>query len=280
MVNDTADAAQLRKITGDAEPINPIEHFHTRINREMGKALMDYRMIRNGDRILVAVSGGKDSLCLLHFLQEFQKKAPVNFELLAVNVDQGQPGFPEKTLPDLFSKWQVPFWIEKQDTYSVVVEKTRAGKSFCSLCSRLRRGILYRIARERNCNKIALGHHRDDLMQTFLLNAFFSGKLGTMPPIYRIAAGDLTVIRPLCFVDENWLGGYSNAMSWPIVPCNLCGSQEEMRRKEMGALLMNLDERYPGIKNSLSGAMKNPHRNELLDPALWSHPDYALPGGE
>lgn len=249
------------------------------INRLIGESIAGYGMIQDGDRILVAVSGGKDSLCLLHFLESFRKKAPVHFELLAVNLDQGQPGFPEHILPELFASWEIPFHIEKEDTYSIVLEKTSPGQIYCAMCSRLRRGILYRIAREKNCNKIALGHHREDILQTFLLNAFFSGKMGTMPPVYRIQEGDLTVIRPLASVPEEKLREYAELKNWPIVPCNLCGSQEELKRKEMGLLLADLEKKYPQIKNSLFAALGNLHTEELLQRNLWAD-EFASPGKE
>ena len=253
--------------------------FGAKINRAVGKAIHDYELIREGDRILVAVSGGKDSLTMLHFLREFQRKAPVRFELLAVNVDQGQPGFPKEVLPNLFRQWDVPFHIETQDTYSVVLEKTMPGKTYCAVCSRLRRGILYNIAREHGCNKIALGHHRDDLIQTFLLNAFFSGQLGTMVPVYTIEAGDLQVIRPLFAVQEEWVVPYVAEREWPIIPCNLCGSQEGLKRKEMARLLDELQTKFPEVKNSLFRALGNPHTEQLLDRELWSDPTSAHPRG-
>ena len=243
--------------------------FYNKLNRAVGSAIMEYGLIEEGDKLLVAVSGGKDSLCMLHFLQAFQKKAPVKYEILAVNLDQGQPDFPAHILPDLFKSWGVPHHIEYQDTYNTVLEKTAPGKTMCAVCSRLRRGILYRLARERGCNKVALGHHRDDLLQTFLMNQFFSGKLGTMPPIYTIEEGDLQVIRPLFAVSEEWIQDYVAHMGWPIIPCNLCGSQDGMKRQEMKALLENLSAKYPELKNSLFGAMQNPHVNQLLDRNLW-----------
>ncbi len=256
--------------TWEAAPAATLEETGQRINHLIGKAIVEFDMIREGDRILVAVSGGKDSLCLLHFLTKFQKKAPVRFEILAVNLDQGQPGFPSEVLPRLFKDWNAPHHIEFQDTYSIVIEKTKIGGTYCALCSRLRRGVLYRVAREKGCNRIALGHHRDDLLQTFLMNALFSGKLGTMPPIYTIAEGDLQVIRPLYAVPEDLLARYAALSEWPIVPCNLCGSQEGLKRKETASLLESLEAKNPGIKASLFGAIGNPHLDELLNPVLWT----------
>lgn len=260
-----------RELPGDREDLR------VHINRLIGQALHEYELIRAGDRILVAVSGGKDSLTMLHFLMEFQKKAPVPFDLWAVNVDQGQPGFPAEVLPRLFAEWNVPFHVERQDTYSVVLEKTAPGKTFCAVCSRLRRGILYRLARERGCNKIALGHHRDDLIQTFLLNGFFSGQLGTMTPIYTVEQGDLQVIRPLFAVPEDWIARFAALCEWPIVPCNLCGSQEGLKRLEMARLLAELEAKFPEVKNSLFRALGNPHPEQLLDRGLWQNPAAATP---
>lgn len=216
---------------------------------------------------------------MLHFLREFQRKAPVRFDILAVNLDQGQPGFPKETLPRLFAEWAVPFHIETEDTYSIVMEKTAPGKTYCAVCSRLRRGILYRIAREKGCNKIALGHHRDDLIQTFLLNAFFSGQLGTMTPVYTVEAGDLEVIRPLFAVQEEWIRSFVDARDWPIIPCNLCGSQAGLKRQEMARLVEELRGKFPEVKNSLFRALANPHLEQLLDRELWADPASAHPRG-
>lgn len=257
-------------------PNKDLQKLHTKINHGIGRAIEEFKLICEGDRILVAVSGGKDSLCLLHFLLQFQRKAPISFEVLAVNLDQGQPGFPPEVLPNLFEAWGAPYHIEKQDTYSIVLERIQ-GRTMCSLCSRLRRGILYRVARERGCTKIALGHHRDDLLQTFLMNAFFSGKLGSMPPIYTIEEEDLQIIRPLYAVSEAWIAEYVALSQWPIIPCNLCGNQEGLKRQEMAELLGTLEKSYPELKNSLFGALGNVHRNELLDRSLWAHSDFAVP---
>ncbi len=240
-----------------------------KINRAFGKAIGEFGMIREGDKILVAVSGGKDSLCLLHFMQAYQKKAPVNFEILAVNVDQGQPGFPKETLPKLFEDWKVPYHVEFQDTYSVVLEKTKPGKSYCSICSRMRRGILYRVAQENGCNKIALGHHQDDVLETFLMNAFFSGQLAGMPAIYEIEKGTIQVIRPLYAVPEETIATYVHGQDWPIVPCSLCGSQEGMKRQEIKQLLGDLKQKYPDLKSTLFGSLHHPDPRFLFDRELW-----------
>lgn len=246
-----------------------LKKLYTRINKEIGKAIADFSMIEEGDKILVAVSGGKDSLCMLHFLSHFQKKAPIHFEIIAVNLDQGQPGFPDHILPELFQSWQVPYHIEKRDTYSIVVEKIKGSNTYCSLCSRLRRGVLYDVAQKMNCNKIALGHHLDDLIETFLMNAFYSGQLASMAPHYKTDKENIHVIRPLYSLEEKYLEAYATLMEWPIVPCNLCGSQDGMKRQFVKDLLTNLQQGNPQIKSSLLNALRNPDPEFLLKPELW-----------
>lgn len=250
--------------------VSSAEALYEKINRHTGKAINDFDLIQQGDRILAAVSGGKDSLLMARLLADFQKKAPVDFEILAVNLDQGQPGFDSSPLAEQMQEWQIPFHAEYQDTYSVVLEKTRPGKSYCAVCSRLRRGVLYRIARERGFNKIALGHHREDLINTFIMNAFYAGKLGTMPPVYTVAEGDLKVIRPLVNVPEDLIVQYVQEKGWKLIPCNLCGSQEGLKRQKTNELLMNLEKEHPGVKASLFGALSNLHTDELLDRSLWT----------
>jgi tRNA 2-thiocytidine biosynthesis protein TtcA len=254
-----------------------IKKLQTKISSHIGKAISDFDMISEGDKILVAVSGGKDSLCLLHFIKEFQKKAPINFDYVAVNLDQGQPGFPDHILPELFNNWDVPHHIEKRDTYSVVVEKIKGSNTYCSLCSRLRRGVLYDLAKKLGCNKIALGHHLDDLIETFLMNAFYSGQLASMAPHYQTDKEGINVIRPLYSLEESYLNEYSKHMEWPIVPCNLCGSQDGMKRQYIKSLVANLQKENPQIKSSLLNAMKNPDPDFLLQPNLWSG---ALPSSQ
>ena len=226
-------------------------------------------MIASGDKILVAISGGKDSLCMLYFLKEFQKKAPINFEILAVNVDQKQPEFPVEVLPRLFEEWEIGYEIVEQDTYRVVVEKTIPGKSYCSLCSRLRRGILYDSARKFGCNKIALGHHREDVLETFMMNLFFSGQLGSMPANYQIKTEDLYVIRPLFSVQEDWIVDFVRAQEWPIIPCNLCGSQEHLKRQKMKELLIELQQQYPKLKETAFRSLHNLKPKFLFNQKLW-----------
>lgn len=246
--------------------------LYAKINKEIGKAIADFHMIEDGDRIMVVVSGGKDSLCMLHFLTHFQKKAPVHFDLLAVNLDQGQPGFPDHILPALFEEWQVPYHIEKRDTYSVVVEKIKGSNTYCSLCSRLRRGVLYDLAAKMGYNKIALGHHMDDLIETFLMNAFYSGQLASMAPHYATDKENIHIIRPLYALEEKYLAEYATMQQWPIVPCNLCGSQDGMKRQYVKDLLTRLQQDNPQIKASLLNSLKNPDPNFLLDPKLWNGP--------
>lgn len=244
--------------------------LHSKINTEIGKAIADFNMIEEGDKILIGVSGGKDSLCLLHFLIEFQKKAPIHFDILAVNLDQGQPGFPDHILPELFKNWEVPFHIEYRDTYSIVVDKVKNGKSYCSLCSRLRRGILYDLADKFGCNKIALGHHLDDLIETLLMNAFYSGQLASMVPHYKTNKKGIHVIRPLYTVEETHIINYTGLMQWPIVPCTLCSSQDGLKRHYVKALIKNLQKDNPQIKSSLLNAIRNPDPNFLLKSELWN----------
>lgn len=240
-----------------------------KISSEIGKAIGNFNMIAANDKIMVAVSGGKDSLCLLHFLQKLQKKAPIPFELIAVNLDQGQPGFPDHILPELFTAWEVPHHIEYRDTYSVVVEKIKGSNTYCSLCSRLRRGVLYDLAAKMGCNKIALGHHLDDLVETFLMNAFYAGQLASMAPHYQTEKVGISVIRPMYTLEEKHLAEYATAQEWPIIPCNLCGSQEGMKRQLVKDLVSKLQQDNPMIKSSILNALRNPQPEFLLDPKLW-----------
>ena len=240
-----------------------------RLCREVGRAIVDYNMIEEGDRVMVCLSGGKDSYGLLDILMKLQKRAPVNFELIAVNLDQKQPGFPEHILPEYLSKLGIPFHIENQDTYSIVKRVVPEGKTMCSLCSRLRRGILYRVADELGATKIALGHHRDDMLQTLLLNMFFGAKLKGMPPKLVSDDGRHVVIRPLAYVPEKDLIRWAEIREFPIIPCTLCGSQENLQRKQVGNLLREWEKKYPGRVENMATALQNVVPSHLMDRELY-----------
>mgnify|MGYP003605677450 FL=1 len=240
-----------------------------RLCRLTGQAIVDYNMIGEGDRVMVCLSGGKDSYGLLDILLKLQARAPVSFELIAVNLDQKQPGFPEHILPEYLTKLGVPFHIENQDTYSIVKEKIEPGKTMCSLCSRLRRGILYRVAKELGATKIALGHHRDDMLATLFLNMFFGAKLKGMPPKLVSDDGQHTVIRPLAYVAEKDLIRWAQVKEFPIIPCTLCGSQENLQRKQVGNMLKEWDKKFPGRLDNMLRAMQTVVPSHLMDRKLF-----------
>jgi len=236
-----------------------------RLCREVGRAIVDFNMIEEGDRVMVCVSGGKDSYAMLDILLKLQRRAPIHFELIAVNLDQKQPGFPEQVLPDYLTALGVPFHIENQDTYSIVKRIIPEGKTLCSLCSRLRRGILYRVANELGATKIALGHHRDDMLQTFFLNMFFAAKLKGMPPKLVSDDGKHVVIRPMAYMPEKDLTRWAQVRAFPIIPCTLCGSQENLQRKQVGNLLCEWDKKYPGRLENMFSALQNIVPSHLMD---------------
>ncbi len=246
-----------------------IEHenhkLEKRLCRQVGEAIVDYNMIEEGDKVMVCMSGGKDSYAMLDILLKMQARAPISFELIAVNLDQKQPGFPADVLPKYLTQLGVKFRIETQDTYSIVKEKVPEGKTMCSLCSRLRRGILYRVAGELGCNKIALGHHRDDILQTFFLNMFFGGKLKSMPPKLVSDGGDHMVIRPLAYVAEKDLVRWAAYRQFPIIPCTLCGSQDGLQRQVVGKMLREWEKKFPGRIENMFAALQNVVPSHLLD---------------
>ncbi len=236
-----------------------------RLCRLVGQAVVDYNMIEEGDKVMVCVSGGKDSYAMLDILQKLQARAPVHFELIAVNLDQKQPGFPEQVLPQYLAGQGVPFHIENQDTYSIVKRLIPEGKTLCSLCSRLRRGILYRVADELGATKVALGHHRDDILQTFFLNMFFGGKLKGMPPKLVSDDGRHIVIRPMALVAERDLVRWAAHRQYPIIPCTLCGSQVNLQRKQVAAMLQEWEKHHPGRIESMFTALQNVVPSHLMD---------------
>lgn len=244
-----------------------------RLRRLTGQAVMDFNMIEEGDRIMVCLSGGKDSYTLLDTLQHLQRVAPIKFDLFAVNLDQKQPGFPEHVLPEYLDKLGIEYKIVEEDTYSIVTDIIPEGKTTCSLCSRLRRGILYRTAKEMGATKIALGHHRDDMIETLFLNMFYGGKLKSMPAKLMSDNGEHMVIRPLAYCKETDIEKYADRMAYPIIPCNLCGSQENLQRKHTKAMLAEWNKQHPGRIESIFTAMQNIVPSHLADNALFNFKD-------
>ncbi len=271
------EAAEAAGVMGPDSPSNRAEQkiahernkLEKRLMRETGRAIVDFNMIEEGDRVMVCMSGGKDSYGMLSLLREIRRRAPVNFELIAVNLDQKQPGFPPHILPEYLARQEVPFHIETQDTYSIVTRVIEPGKTMCSLCSRLRRGILYRLADELGATKIALGHHRDDILATFFLNLFYGGTMKSMPPKLVSDDGRHTVIRPLAYVKEEDLIAYAQWKEFPIIPCNLCGSQENLKRQEVGRLIDEWEAKFPGRVENIFNALSRVTPSHLMDRELF-----------
>ncbi len=251
---------------------------HKRLCRLTGKAIADFNMIEEGDRVMVCLSGGKDSYALLDILLTLRERAPIHFDVIAVNLDQKQPNFPAHVLPDYLEKLGVAYHIENQDTYSIVKRVIPEGKTTCSLCSRLRRGILYRVADELGATKIALGHHRDDIMETFFLNMFFASKLKSMPPKLQSDDGKHVVIRPLAYVKEADTARYAEVKQFPIIPCDLCGSQENLQRKQIKAMLREWEKKFPGRVDSIFSSLSTIVPSHLMDASLFNFAELAAQG--
>jgi tRNA 2-thiocytidine biosynthesis protein TtcA len=240
-----------------------------RLHRQVGQAIADFNMIEPGDKVMVCLSGGKDSYALLDILMSLRQRAPIQFDLIAVNLDQKQPGFPEHVLPEYLTRMGVPFHIENQDTYSIVKRLIPEGKTLCSLCSRLRRGILYRVAGELGCTKIALGHHRDDMVVTLLMNMFFGSKMKGMPPKLVSDNGQHIIIRPLAYVAETDLERWAQVQQYPIIPCSLCGSQENLQRAQIKSMIREWDRQHPGRIDNMFTAMGSIVPSHMMDRNLY-----------
>lgn len=247
--------------------------LHKRLCRQVGQAIGDYNMIEDGDKVMVCLSGGKDSYAMLDILLTLRERAPIHFDIVAVNLDQKQPNFPEDVLPRYLTEIGVPFHIENQDTYSIVKRVIPEGKTTCSLCSRLRRGILYRVASELGATKIALGHHRDDIMETFFLNMFFGAKLKGMPPKLQSDDGKHIVIRPLAYVKESDLERYAEVKAFPIIPCDLCGGQENLQRKQIKNMLREWEKKYTGRVENIFSSLSTVAPSHLMDRNLFNFAD-------
>ncbi len=251
-----------------SERTSPATSGETALARAMGRCIRDFDLVADGDRVMVCVSGGKDSYTLLHLLERARRRAPIRFELVAVHLDQGQPGYDGKPLEAFLEASGVPFRIVREDTYSIVKDRVPEGKTYCSLCSRLRRGILYNVADDLGCTKIALGHHRDDAIETLLLNLFFAGSMGAMPAKLVTEDARHVVIRPLLYAAERDIAAFAAAQGFPILPCNLCGSQENLWRKHVKQLLDDLEQRIPNVRDSLGASLQHVRPTHLMDAAL------------
>ena len=246
-----------------------LQQVTKKLQKSVAEAIQQYTMISEGDKIMVCLSGGKDSYTMLDMLLYFQKVAPISFEIVAVNLDQKQPDFPVEVLPTYLNNLQVDYKIIEKNTYKIVMDKTPEGKTTCSLCSRLRRGTLYEAAKDLGCNKISLGHHRNDILETFFLNFFFSGKMETMPPKFKNDAGNLIVLRPLAFCKESDIEEYSEYKNFPIIPCNLCGSQENLQRQNVKQMIANWETEFPNRNAIMMNALQNVFPSHLLDKNLY-----------
>lgn len=266
---ELAEQAAVTENANATEPSKNVQRIKKGLERQVGKAIGDYNMIEDGDTVLVCISGGKDSYAMLSILMALQQKAPVSFKLIAMNLDQKQPGFPAEVLPNYLAGLGIDYRIVEQDTYSIVKEKIPEGKTTCSLCSRLRRGIIYRTAKELGANKIALGHHRDDIVHTLFLNLLFGGKLKAMPPKLLTDDGAHVVIRPLAYCSEAEIARYARGMKFPIIPCNLCGSQDNLQRQKVREMMAEWDKRYPGRTESVFSALQNIVPSHLADNAFF-----------
>lgn len=264
-----ADTDAIHPLFRSAPRTTEFRKLRKRLVQNMREALETYAMIRPGERWLICLSGGKDSYTLLAILHELKWRGLLPVDMLACNLDQGQPGFPATVLPEFLARMKVPHRIEYQDTYSIVTEKVPQGRTYCALCSRLRRGHLYRIAREEGCSAVVLGHHRDDILETFFMNLFHGGRLATMPPKLLNEEGDLLVLRPLAFAAEADCDRFARAMNYPVIPCDLCGSQEGLQRMQVKAMLDEWERRSPGRRGVMFRALMNARPSHLADPALF-----------
>ena len=280
LVDIVLDTAQERTVETKSQEKITYENnkLHKRLCRLVGQAIGDFNMIEDGDKVMVCLSGGKDSYALLDILMTLRERAPIHFDIVAVNLDQKQPNFPPEVLPAYLDKIGIPYHIENQDTYSIVKRLIPEGKTTCSLCSRLRRGILYRVADELGANKIALGHHRDDILETFFLNMFFGGKLKGMPAKLQSDDGKHIVIRPMAYVKEADTQRYAEVKQFPIIPCDLCGSQENLQRKQIKGLMREWDKKFPGRVDNIFAALSTVAPSHLMDKNLFNFSDLKIDG--